>query len=171
MPNLWVRSTGIYLTNHLVTLMRQVVRYIYHDDVMTWRCFPHITSPLWGESIVFPISLALCEGNPLVTSGFPTQRASIVFSYWSEQTVERTFKVPWFETAWHWCVYAVIGYWWIVHYSDVILSVMASQIMGISIVYSTVCSAQIKENIKAPHHWPLCGEFTGDRWIPHTKGQ
>ena len=23
--------------------------------------------------------------------------------------------------------------------------------------------AQIKENIKAPHHWPLYGEFTGDR--------
>ena len=22
---------------------------------------------------------------------------------------------------------------------------------------------QIKENIKAPRHWPLCGEFTGDR--------
>ena len=26
--------------------------------------------------------------------------------------------------------------------------------------------AQIKENIKAPRHWPLCGEVTGDRWIP-----
>ena len=31
--------------------------------------------------------------------------------------------------------------------------------------------AQIKENIKAPRHWPLCGEFTGGRWIPRTKGQ
>ena len=30
---------------------------------------------------------------------------------------------------------------------------------------------QIKENIKAPRHWPLCGEFTGDRWIPRTEGQ
>ena len=28
-----------------------------------------------------------------------------------------------------------------------------------------------RENIKAPRHWPLCGELTGDRWIPHTKGQ
>ena len=27
--------------------------------------------------------------------------------------------------------------------------------------------AQIKENIKAPRHWPLWGEFTSDRWIPH----
>ena len=31
--------------------------------------------------------------------------------------------------------------------------------------------AQIKENIKAPRHWPLRGEFTGDRWIPRTNGQ
>ena len=31
--------------------------------------------------------------------------------------------------------------------------------------------AQFKENIKAVHHWPLWGEFTGDRWIPRTKGQ
>ena len=30
---------------------------------------------------------------------------------------------------------------------------------------------QIKENIKAPCHWPLCGEFTGERWIPRTNGQ
>ena len=29
---------------------------------------------------------------------------------------------------------------------------------------------QIKENIKALRHWPLCGEFTGDRWIPLHKG-
>ena len=26
--------------------------------------------------------------------------------------------------------------------------------------------AQIKQNIKASRHWPLCVEFTGDRWIP-----
>ena len=31
--------------------------------------------------------------------------------------------------------------------------------------------AQIKENIKAPRHWPLWGEFTGDRWSSLTKGQ
>ena len=28
---------------------------------------------------------------------------------------------------------------------------------------------QIKENIKAPRHWPLWAEFTGDRWIPAQK--
>ena len=31
--------------------------------------------------------------------------------------------------------------------------------------------AEIKENIKAPRHWPLCGDFTGDRWNPRAKGQ
>ena len=31
--------------------------------------------------------------------------------------------------------------------------------------------AQIKQRIKAPLHRPLWGEFTGDRWIPHTEGQ
>ena len=30
---------------------------------------------------------------------------------------------------------------------------------------------QIKENLKAPPHWPLCGDFTGDRWIPRTNVQ
>ena len=31
--------------------------------------------------------------------------------------------------------------------------------------------AQMKENIKAPLHWPLRGEFTGHQWIPRKKGQ
>ena len=31
--------------------------------------------------------------------------------------------------------------------------------------------AQIKENMKAPRHWPLWGESTGNRWIPLTKDQ
>ena len=57
------------------------------------------------------------------------------------------------------------------HYSDVIMGVTAYQITSLTIVYSTVCSGEIKENIKAPRHWPLYGVFTGDRWIPRTNGQ
>ena len=30
---------------------------------------------------------------------------------------------------------------------------------------------QMKENMKAPRHWPLWREFTGDQWIPQRKGQ
>ena len=55
------------------------------------------------------------------------------------------------------------------HYHDVIMGAIASQITSLIIVYTQrFIQAQIKENIKAPRHWPLCGEFTCDRWIPHT---
>ena len=57
-----------------------------------------------------------------------------------------------------------------VHYNDVIMSAVVPQITSLTIVYSTAYS-EIKENTKALSHWPLCGEFTGDQWIPHTKGQ
>ena len=56
------------------------------------------------------------------------------------------------------------------HYSDVIMSAMASQFTCVSVVFSTFC-ADVEENIKAPRHLPLWGEFTGDQWIPRTKGQ
>ena len=58
------------------------------------------------------------------------------------------------------------------HYNDVIMDAMASQITSLTSVYSTVYSGvNKKQNIKAPRHWPLCGEFTGDRWIPRTNDQ
>ena len=57
------------------------------------------------------------------------------------------------------------------HYSDIIMSAMASQITSFMIVYSIVYSGEIKEDIKAPHHWPLWGEITVDWWIPRANGQ
>ena len=51
------------------------------------------------------------------------------------------------------------------------MSAMASQITSLTIVYTTFYSGVNKKNIKAPRHWPLWGEFTGDQWIPRTKGQ
>ena len=59
----------------------------------------------------------------------------------------------------------------IFHYSDVIISTVASQITSLTIVYLTVIQVQIKENTTDPCHWPLWGEFTGDQWIPRTNGQ
>ena len=56
-----------------------------------------------------------------------------------------------------------------VHYTDVIMGAIASQITSLTIVYSTVYSGADQRNITAPRHWPLCGEFTGDRWIPVTR--
>ena len=56
------------------------------------------------------------------------------------------------------------------HYNDVKMSTMASQITS-RLFTQPFIQAQIKENTKAPRHWPLWGEFTGDQWIPHTKNQ
>ena len=50
------------------------------------------------------------------------------------------------------------------------MGVMASQSTRLTIVYSVVYSGAEKENIKAPRHWPLRGEFTGERWILRVKG-
>ena len=55
------------------------------------------------------------------------------------------------------------------HYADVIMGPIASQITSLTIVYSIVYQTQIKENIKAPRHWPLCGEFTGTGEFPAQR--
>ena len=55
------------------------------------------------------------------------------------------------------------------HCSDIMMSAMASQITGVSIVCLTVCwgaGKKKKENVKAPRHWPPWGESTGDRGTP-----
>ena len=52
-----------------------------------------------------------------------------------------------------------------------LMSATTSQITGVLIVYQPLVQAQIKENVKTLRHWPLCGEITGDWWIPCTKSQ
>ena len=51
------------------------------------------------------------------------------------------------------------------------MGAMASQITSLTIFTQPFIQARIKENSKALRHWPLCGEFTGDHWIPRTNGQ
>ena len=55
------------------------------------------------------------------------------------------------------------------HYSDVIMSAMTSQITASRLFIQKFVQAQINENIKAPRHWPLWRESIGDRWIPLPK--
>ena len=45
-----------------------------------------------------------------------------------------------------------VGEYEILHYSDVIMGVMASQITSLTVVYSTVYSGADQRNIKAPRH-------------------
>ena len=48
------------------------------------------------------------------------------------------------------------------HYSDVIMSAMASKTPASRLFAQPFVQVQIKENIKVPRHWPLWGESTGD---------
>ena len=54
------------------------------------------------------------------------------------------------------------------HYRDVIMSLVASQITSLTIVYSSVYSGGT-ENIKALRHWPLCGNSPVTREFPAQR--
>ena len=59
--------------------------------------------------------------------------------------------------------------WSFQHYNDVIMSAMASQSPASRLFTQSFIRAQIKGNIKAPRHWPLCGEFTGTGEFPAQR--
>ena len=46
------------------------------------------------------------------------------------------------------------------------MTTMASKITSLTVVYSIAYSGADQRNIKAPRHWPLCGEFTGTGEFP-----
>ena len=81
-------------------------------------------------------------------------------------------KQRWFQFCWNCNLSLSIGFHFrpiawigatIADYNDVKMSAVTSQITTVSIVAQLSVQAQIKEHMKAPRHWPLCGEFTGDR--------
>ena len=57
------------------------------------------------------------------------------------------------------------------HYSDVIMSVMTSQITSLTIAYSTVYSGADQRKHQSSASLALWGEFIDDRWFPRTKGR
>ena len=57
------------------------------------------------------------------------------------------------------------------HYNDVMMNGTASQITSLTIVCSTVYSSADQRKPQSSASLALCGEFTGDRWIPRTKDQ
>ena len=60
---------------------------------------------------------------------------------------------------------------WEEHYKYVIMSFMASQITSLTIVYSTVYSSADQRKYQSSVSLAFVWEFTGDWWIPRTKGQ
>ena len=58
-----------------------------------------------------------------------------------------------------------------IHYDDVMMGTVRLKSPASPLFTQPLIQVQIKENNTAPRHWPLCGEFTGDRWMPRTNGQ
>ena len=69
-------------------------------------------------------------------------------------------EIPW-NTFPQYCQFARL-------YSEIIMSAMSSKSPGPRFTQPFV-QAKIKENIRASRHWPLWEEFSGARWISHTK--
>ena len=133
-----------------------------------------------------PALRALCEGNPSVTDGFPhkglimwkafhavilyIEKCSFAIRISILQTVV-TFGVVGFNiNDLHACVSfnkgpttTVHHSYYAHHYNDVIMSAVAPQITGVSIVYSTVCSGADQRKHHSPTSLAFVGEFTGQR--------
>ena len=67
--------------------------------------------------------------------------------------------------------YLLTYYLYRLHYDDVIMGAMASQITSLAIVYSTVYSDANQRKHQSSASLAFVWEFTGDRWIPRTNGQ
>ena len=55
------------------------------------------------------------------------------------------------------------------HYDDVIMTTLRLKSPASRLFTQSFIQAYIKENIKAPPHWPLCGEFTGTDEFPAQR--
>ena len=100
--------------------------------------------------------------------------------YWWLRTL---YGRDWWFKGWHECsmrvtqnivfLFYLILYW----YELYIITVTSSwarwrlKSPALRLFTQPFIQTQITENIKTPRHWHLCGEFTGDRWIPRTNGQ
>ena len=59
----------------------------------------------------------------------------------------------------------------IIHYTDVIMTTMASQITSLTVVYSTVYSDADQRTYQSSASLAFGWGIHRDRWIPRTKGQ
>ena len=170
---------------------------VHYGDVIMGAMASQITSLTIVYSTVYSdadqrkhqgsASLAFVWGRPVNSHKWPVTRKmfpfdDVIMSYLDNSCIiNHIYCFRWFACSninsgiseaaaeiRHWLLITPSG---VCHYNDVIMGAMASQITSLTIVTQPFIQTQIKENIKAPRHWPLCGEFTGDRWIPRTDGQ
>ena len=151
--------------------------YLYNGNPFTdkaaiwWKCvtggFPH--KGQWRGALKFSLIRAWISdwANNRDEGNLRRHRAHYdVTIMWNGLTLNRIcHQLPchlWWQS-WH---YGNSRFSMPMHYSDVIMGAMESQITGARVFTQPFVQGQIKENIKALRHWPSWEEFTGDRWIP-----
>ena len=147
-------------SNLLSIMQGAILSYLLQSDLLqNPQCYSHSHSvqsqeeTLWGYLILTQLGLfSKCDFLVLLTID-----ASILYEILVQHNE-----------------YLVSVCWWLgvlTHYSGVIMARWHLKSPASRLFTQPFIHAQIKVNIKAPRHWPLCGEFTGDQWIPRTNGQ
>ena len=94
----------------------------------------------------------------------------VFFDIFSGVNQYRFRKWPTAESLISRCPYMLQGPFMIMkHYIDVIMTTVASQSPASRLFTQLFIQVQIKENIKASRHWPLCGEFAGTGEFPAQR--
>ena len=152
-----------------------------HDDVIKWKHFPRycpfvrgihrspVNSPhkgQWRGALIFSLICAWINAwvNNREAGHYRRHRAPYdVIVIFSLQRYSISSKIyTWYRYALlEVCTITVTSQW----------ARWRLKLSGSWLFTQQVVQAQIKENIKTLRHWPLWGEFTGERWIPRTKGQ
>ena len=131
----------------------------------------------------FRLTGHLCEEFPAqrpVTRGF-----DVFFDLRPDKRLSKQSWGWWFETPshslWRHCNASVLSHWhcmwqaydWPipVHYIDVIMGAIASQITSLTIVYSTVNLGEDQRKHQSSASLAFVQGIHRDRWIPRTNGQ
>ena len=172
---------------------------VYYDG--WWYFIHASSLPWWRHQMeTFSMLLAHCVGNSPVTGEFPSQRpvtrSCDVFCHLClNKRLSKQSRGWWFETPscslWRHCngirylLNTLYGHrvvqshlytqWlhliWPVHYDDVIMTTMASQVTSLTVVYSTVYSNADQRKHQTTASLAFVWGIHRDRWIPRTKGQ
>ena len=108
-----------------------------------------------GDIQTLSALLAHCEGNQPVTGGFTLEKVRkaelwLFFVINMDKVLNKQSSVLRRHMLWKHQTFSLHVH----HYSDDIMSRMATQTTGVFIVCLTVCSGVDQKNIKAPRHWP-----------------
>ena len=120
-----------------------------------WWAFMNAASWWRHQMEAFSALLAICAQRPVMRS------FDVFYDLRLNKRLSKQLWGWWFETLsrplWRHCNGTNL--------CDVMMSAMASQITGVSDVYSTICSAEDQRRHQSSD------SLASDRWIPRTKGQ